>query len=139
FRCENNRIRVLNEGMTTSASELSRFAAYVFGDWRKIDVITFHAVAGCGGRISYPFQRFGCSDDYILALPDNEQQYRASLGKSTRSYINRYLNKLKRNFPSFAFHVYEEEAIPPRYVRAIIELNRTRMAEKGKVSAIDAD
>ncbi|MGV3656237.1 MAG: GNAT family N-acetyltransferase [Noviherbaspirillum sp.] len=138
FRRNKAAIRVLNEGMRTNAVELGRFADYAFGAWRDVDVIAFHAVAGCGGRLDFPTQCFNCSDDYILALPDSEQQYRASLGKSTRSYVNRYLNKLKRDFPSFTFQVYEEKAIPAQLVRDIVELNRTRMAEKGKVSAIDA-
>lgn len=138
FRRERKRIQVLNEGMKTNADALSRFAEYVFDAWRDVDVIAFHAVAGCGGRLAFPSQCFNCSDDYILALPGSAQQYRASLGKSTRNYISRYLNKLKRDFPSFAFQVYEEKAIPAQCVRDIIALNRARMAEKGKASAIDA-
>jgi CelD/BcsL family acetyltransferase involved in cellulose biosynthesis len=138
FRREHERIRVINEGMKVNADELSRFAGYVFKAWRDIDVIAFHAVAGCGNRLAFPSQCFNCSDDFILALPDSVEQYRASLGKSTRSYINRYLNKLKRDFPSFSLQVSENDAISAQQVRDIIELNRVRMAEKGKVSAIDA-
>jgi CelD/BcsL family acetyltransferase involved in cellulose biosynthesis len=59
------------------------------------------------------------------------------LGKSTRTNIRYYLNKLKREHPSFRFTVLRGSEAPEDDIRAIVRLNRIRMQRKNKVSAND--
>lgn len=137
FRCENGVVRVLNEVITLDGEQIDRFAQYVFHRFRNADVVCFKSIRTEPRRFSYPFQRFNFSEDIVLSLPPTADEYHARLGKNTRRNIKRYGDKLQRNFPSYAFHVYEQADVIERHVRDIIALNHARMAEKNKTSMID--
>jgi hypothetical protein len=137
FHFDGKKVRVLNEQITIEAGEIERFARYVFATFASASSILFCAIDTWVQNLPFPFQRFKCSEDFVLKLPDSAQTYLASLGKSTRSYIKRYQNKLQREFPShrFSFHMAQEAS--EQDIRQIIALNRARMAEKNKSSDID--
>lgn len=139
FRREKNHVQVLNEGMPIDGEEVERFARHIFAVYGAVNVISFHAVRVRTGRLRLPHQRFNCLEDMVLSLPPTPADYFASLGKATRSYIHRYLNKLKRDFPDFHYSVVETQNIEDGQIRRIIELNRSRMAGKGKVAINDDD
>jgi CelD/BcsL family acetyltransferase involved in cellulose biosynthesis len=71
-----------------------------------------------------------------VTLPHTVEEYMASLGKSTRSYVYRYLNRLRRHFPSCCHQVYTKHEIGEQHIHDIIRLNKIRMAHKGKASVI---
>ncbi len=131
------QVHVLNEVIPIGAREISRFAEYIFAAFRKVTVITFHAIQTDIRRLRFPYQRFNCSEDIVLALPQNEQEYLAQLGKHSRKNIKYYMNKLKREHPTFEFKVFSKGEITHQQIRDIVILNRQRMAGKNKVSAFD--
>jgi len=137
FRICRDRVQVLNEGLKLSSAEIARFCAYIFAEYRAVNVIVFHAIETDAQRLGYPFQRFNCLEDIAMALPPTVTDYLASLGKNTRRNIKRYMDRLKKTFPSFHFEAFERDAVDERHVRAVIECNRSRMAAKQKVSDID--
>ncbi|WP_460839355.1 GNAT family N-acetyltransferase [Noviherbaspirillum agri] len=137
FRHEGNVVRVINEGMRPDRDEVMRFASTVFASYPSAHMIAFHAIQAQRWQLPYPSQQYHCLEDMVLQMPRTAADYLASLGKSTRSYVNRYLNKLKRDFPGFRFQAFEAVQIQPQQVHEIIELNRSRMQGKGKVSIND--
>ncbi|HZW13981.1 MAG TPA: GNAT family N-acetyltransferase [Noviherbaspirillum sp.] len=137
FRHEGNLVRVINEGIRPERDEVMRFANTIFANYPSAHMIAFHAIQAQRWQLPYPYQRYNCLEDMVLQMPRTAADYLASLGKSTRSYVNRYLNKLKRDFPSFRFQAFDAAQIQPQQVQEIIELNRSRMHGKGKVSIND--
>ena len=139
FQKHRNTVRVINEGIHVDQGDLLRFAGYIFGRYPRVDVISFHAVRPNMVDLPMPCQRFNCLEDMVLALPSSAENYMASLGRSTRSYIHRYMNKLKRDFPAYEYRVLGPGEIEEWQIRHIIDLNRLRMASKGKESINDED
>jgi len=139
FRRSGNTVRVINEGIRIHQDDVMRFAGYIFGAYPEVNVISFHAVRPQIADLPLPHQRFNCLEDMVLSLPSTTDAYLGSLGRSTRSYIHRYLNKLKRDFPSFSFQVLMAKELSDAQIRHIIKLNRMRMAIKGKESINDDD
>jgi hypothetical protein len=137
FRRQHNRVEVLNEMIRLDTEDVQRFAASVFAAFEQVDVISFRAVQTDVRDLPYPYQRFNATENIVLTLPVSEQAYFASLGHATRKSIKYYTNKLKRHYPSFAFQTYDSKSATEQQIRAIIDLNRARMAGKNKVSAID--
>lgn len=137
FRCERNAVRVINEGMAIEDGEIDRFAAYIFASFPSVQVITFHAVQTAIQRLAFPSQHYVCTASIVLPLPASAEEYVAGLGKNMRRNLRRYMDKLKRDFPSFRFDVFEKEQVRAEHVRQIMNLNRARIAGKNKTYAID--
>jgi Acetyltransferase (GNAT) domain len=138
FRCDGCEARVLNEGMRMNDAHLDRFAKDVFTQYPQIDVISLHAIHGAGSGLSLPHWRFNCLEDIVLTLPRTAEDYLAHMGGATRSYIKRYLNKLRRDFPGHVHEILVGNDIDEQLVHDIIALNRARMDAKGKAFGIDA-
>lgn len=137
LRLEKNTVRVLNEQIYLAPEELNRFAHHAFQIFPDATAILFHAIDTDAQAIRFPCQHFHCTEDIVLTLPASIDGYRARLGKATRSYLNRYLNKLRRDFPAVRHEVYLQEEINPHHLRQIIDMNRARMAGRNKESYID--
>lgn len=137
FQIDGSQVRVINEGMRLDRDEVIRFAQHVFASYPAVHAIAFHAVQAQRWSLPKPCQRYPCLEDMVLPLPRSESDYLAGLGKSTRSYINRYLKKLKRDFPTFRFRALAAHQLDPQLLWRVIELNRSRMQIKGKVSIND--
>jgi len=127
FRQQGSMVRVINEGMVLTEGDIRGFAQHIFTKFPKIKLISFHAIATSMRTLPFRFQHFNCLEDFVLSLPRTQEEYLASLGKSTRSYINRYLNKLKRELPALQFRIYTTGEVQDQQVRDIILLNRHRM------------
>lgn len=138
FRREGSEARVLNEGIALNDEAVRRFARNLFENFPAIDIITFHAVQSTVRQPGYTYQRYHCLEDIVLTMPASSEAYFASLGGATRSYIKRYLNKLKRSFPSFRHEVILGEEIAEQDIYDIVALNKVRMEGKGRVQSIDA-
>ena len=139
FRQEKKKVQVLNEGMIISEEEVTRFVSAIFTALQSANVVSFHAIKPDIRTLPFPYQRFNCTEDIVLALPDTVSTYLNNLGKASRKNIKHHLSRLKRNFPSFRFDIYVKEDVSEQHVRDIIQLNRLRMAGKNKVSAIDGN
>ena len=138
YRIEGRKVVVINQCFTLEDAELARFAAYIFQRFSHVDAISFRVIDCQVRNSAYPVQAHRCSEDFVLALPRTVEEYHSSLGKSTRSYVNRYLNKLRRTHPSFTFEVHSGESICQQDVEAVFLMNRQRMAERGMSYGYDA-
>lgn len=139
FRRASQRVQVINEWIRMGKESVARFADFIFDRYPSVNAISFHAMEFDVDRLPYPCQRFVCTDDSVVALPHSAEAYLASLGKATRKNIRRYLGRLTERHPSFRYRFYEGSEASERDMRAIIGLNRMRMANKNKVSGIDDD
>lgn len=139
FHREGERVEVINQSIKLTSEDLTRFAQHIFTAYKTVNLISFHAVQTEDLALPFPYQRFGYTDDIVLTLPGTVNEYLASLGKNTRRNIKRYMDRLKRTFPSFHYDCYVGDAVNEQHVRAIIGFNRARMAGKHKVSTIDRE
>ena len=137
FRIEGGMVRILNEQLKIEPAEIARFCRYMFSMHPFIERIVFPAVENRIGRLPFPYQQARCSQNIVLTLPDTREAYLESLGKSTRSYVKRYLNKLKRSFSEMSCRTYEAHEASESDIRAIIALNRLRMTRRRQSSYID--
>lgn len=137
FRFEGNRVRVLNEQCFFEPEVIDAFSQHVFDNHPKAQLVSFPVIQKTPAMLSRPFQHAKCTQDIVLALPQSTEQYLANLGKSTRTYIKRYFNKLRRCFPSVSWITCDGSEANEDQVRAIIAFNRARMAGKYKSSYID--
>jgi hypothetical protein len=137
FFIEDGRARVLNEQLSLDADEVDRFSEHIFKHHPSVHVVSFPAIENRISHLSFPYRQYPCTQDIVLALPDTADAYLNSLGKSTRNYIKRYMNKLKRNFPSMSCNTFETSDVKEQHVRDIIALNRARMANRCQISSID--
>ncbi|HEY8101330.1 MAG TPA: GNAT family N-acetyltransferase [Burkholderiaceae bacterium] len=136
LRLIGKEIHVLNEQVYIPQAEITRFARYIFGRYKTATVICFKTVDTQLARFPYPYQRTYFTNDVVLALPNTVFEYQASLGKSTRENIKRYLKLLKRDFPSHQFLVNEKNEGGDELFHAIIAFNHARMSGKNKTSGI---
>lgn len=137
FRFDGERVRVINEQCAFPQEAIDAFADHLFTNFPAVSLISFPVVRQIPPVLKHPFLDAKCTQDIVLTLPGSVDQYLASLGKSTRTYIKRYMNKLKRCFPTVAWTTCEGEDVSEAHVRAIIALNHARMAERHKDSYID--
>jgi hypothetical protein len=137
FTRKGSRVRVMNEVIALDEREISDFAHYIFRAYSSVQVIDFHAIQAEIKNLNYPVQFYDCLEDIVLELPPTENEYQSQLGKNTRRNLKRYSDRLYKDHPSFEFQVYEKEQIQDEHIRAIVRLNKARMAEKNKESIID--
>jgi hypothetical protein len=136
FRIENRQVRVINEGMPIDEETVTCFANYIFDRFHFIDLISFNAVESAVKHLRFPYQQYNCTEDSVVTLPVSPDKYLNLLGKSTRKNIKQYMNRLKHDYPSFNFQVYDGREVDEKIIRGVIRFNRLRFANKGKVSSI---
>lgn len=137
YRRDGDVVRVLNEGIPLSEAEARRLAGHLMSGDDAPAAVLFRAVAMEPAEGDALLQRVECEQDSILILPQSRQAYLASLGASTRSMLKNRLNKIKRELPGFEYKVYEQDQVDAHMVRAILDLQRTRIA--GKRGAVIVD
>lgn len=137
FRQEGQHVQVLNEGMPVDETALTFFADYIFDRFKDVDMISFNAVENTAKELRFPYHQFVCTNDSVIDLPETPEAYLNALGKSTRKNIKQNLNRIHRDYPSFNYRIVDGKEIDETYIRGIIEFNRTRFANKNKISAID--
>jgi hypothetical protein len=137
YRSSSRRLIVLNEGISLDAAQAAAFAHHAFRRFPAVSAVSFRFVECGQAKPGLVHQRTAANTDMVLALPGKIDEYRASLGPNTRRNINNQLNKFARAFPGFRVNVYEKAAVPLEHVRGIIELQRGRMTDAGKVSMVD--
>ncbi|HYD78488.1 MAG TPA: GNAT family N-acetyltransferase [Paucimonas sp.] len=142
FRQRGPCVQVLNEVMRVEDDDVACFARYVFATYPTAAVIAFKAVETAersSSRLPFPRQRHRHTEDIVLALPDSADAYFEMLSKGTRRHFKRRMRKLQDELPSWKFRFLLEDDIDESTVRAVVELNRARMAGKHKASAIADD
>ncbi len=137
YRKKKHAVRVLNEQMRLNDEAIARFARTMFEKYPEVDTVSLHAIDATPNTLPYPFQRFLCTNDISMPLPQTVQAYYEKLGKSTRKTLNQNGNRLQRRYDSFQFQVLEAPDISDTQLKEIIALNHARMAGKSRISAID--
>jgi hypothetical protein len=130
FRVEQDRVIVLNEFIKPACEEVFRFAGHVFSTFDSVRIVTFPALTVQIQAPPYPCQYVIRSEDMILELPGSIAEYDQQLGKNMRRNMKRYLQSLKKDFPSFEYTILHQDAIPEAAIRAIIDLSCERMRRK---------
>jgi hypothetical protein len=100
FRLEKNKVKVLNELIQISEEDVCRFENYIFSRFKSVEVILFSTIRTDIQKLPYPYQRFNCSEDIVITLPETIKEYFARLGKSTRRSSKPH-HTFAQNFPSF--------------------------------------
>lgn len=139
FQRRGTQVRVLNESIPVSESELRCFADWIFARFPDVQVITLNCVDPGLQRLGRPLQMDDCSDDSVLHLPPTMDDYLARLGKATRKNVQRYAARLRERFPDFRYTVRFRDEIDAAQIAELVRLNRLRMRLKGKQSGITAD
>lgn len=137
FCIEDEKVRVLNQQLRLDTEEIQRFCDHIFKTHQSIRVVTFPVIESKVSGLTFPYQQSLCTQDIVLTMPESPDAYLNSLGKSTRAYIKRYQNKLKRDFPSLTCKTYSSNDASEQDIRAIIALNIARMANRYTSSYLD--
>ena len=84
-------------------------------------------------RLEGPQREVCFSDDNVVELPGNLDEYEASLGSSTRRNLRRARNRLLRAHPDFTVHTVEGSDITYDLVRQAFAWSEERIRAKGQV------
>jgi hypothetical protein len=136
FKIEHGRVTVLNEVIHLSEEQIEQFASTIFARLPHAKTIVFTSIITAKLHTNFIVQRINWLEDIVVLLPDSEEKYLTGLGKNTRRNIKRYSNKLHADFPTIEYELREREMVKEDDIRAIIQLNEARMADKKKVPSI---
>jgi hypothetical protein len=139
FENKGKRIDVLNEMIRIDEKEIRCFVDYVFAHFPQVAVISFKAIQTDIRRLPFPYQRHNSKEDFVIVLPDTQDEYSSRIGSSTRHNVKRYMKKLIKDFPTFSYRFYVNEEIDEQNVREIIRLSEIRISAKKKRFGIDED
>jgi CelD/BcsL family acetyltransferase involved in cellulose biosynthesis len=92
------------------------------------------AVQTTAGLHGVVHQRHVDRANIVVDLPSSPQEYTASIHASTRSTIRNYLNKIRRDHPSFQVRTVEGNSIEESAVAQLVQFNQARMQAVGKRS-----
>jgi hypothetical protein len=134
FQILDDEIRILNEQIAVSNFEVVEFVNAVFCRYSKVKRIRFYAVECSPQSLPLYVHATNCLDDIRVFLPSYVQEFRDRLGRSTIEYLRKAPAKIARDHPSFHFEIYHGLVVDDHLVEKIIQLNRLRMASKGKES-----
>ncbi len=78
---------------------------------------------------------FDTTNDFIIRLPHTMDEYFKKLGTKTRQHLKNYKSRLLREIPSVKFVTKYKDEIEEGMIHKIIEMNISRMIQKGIVPA----
>jgi CelD/BcsL family acetyltransferase involved in cellulose biosynthesis len=141
FTRENSIVKVINEVITLSSDDLSKFSQALFKHDETISAIIFHAVK-CDPQVnkSIPYLSIckNYSEDFVLSLPEEEKKWLEQLSKQTREKIRYHTRRSQRKQADLIFKHAIGSQICEADVSAIIEMNRARMKIKGRKFGLDS-
>lgn len=124
--------RVLNEVFVAEPQELADFADAVFGHYPALDAIVVRSAAVTGRVPGYTCLAVPFSEDFVLQLPTDVDQWMSSLSAQTREKLRYHMRRTRRKQPSFRFRTLNGAEISDAQLRSIIDFNRARMEKKGR-------
>jgi hypothetical protein len=124
-RREGDTVTVLNQSIAIDARDLAQFARFMFAHFAGVTRISFSMIGKEIGKLPFPSQQHGCSEDIVAALPPCADAYFISLSKKTRRHIGQRQQVLARDHPGLEFRHLHDDAIEPRHVQALADLKRT--------------
>jgi hypothetical protein len=140
FRLRVDQVFLLTEMFCLGQAVADAFSRAVFARFREIKTIHFNAISLSGPLTGWPLQHYAFSENYVIRLPQTVDQYRASIGKSTRKTLRGYGNRLHRDFPDFSWDVRAVGEMRAHELRSVIRqlhrFKRDSLAARGKLTEI---
>lgn len=140
FRLRVDQVFLLTEMFCLEQAVADAFSRAVFARFREIKTIHFNAISLSGPLTGWPLQHYAFSENYVIRLPQTVDQYRASIGKSTRKTLRGYGNRLHRDFPDFSWDVRAVGEMRAHELRSVIRqlhrFKRDSLAARGKLAEI---
>jgi hypothetical protein len=132
YQLRGRTLTVRNEVFTIGAHDIALFADHMLARYPQIGVIRMHSIDTDLALLRMPMLKVQTKEDIVVDLPDDQQSYWSSLGKTTRQNIKYYRNKLTREQGEFTLLIEQGENITREAFDAVAQLNRCRMQSKGK-------
>ena len=140
FRLRVDQVFLLTEMFCLEQAVADAFSRAVFARFREVKTIHFNAISLSGTLTGWPLQHYAFSENYVIRLPQTVDQYRASIGKSTRKTLRGYGNRLHRDFPDFSWDVRAVGEMRAHELRSVIRqlhrFKRDSLAARGKLAEI---
>ena len=133
FQRKGPEIWVLNEVIALSPQTVMRFAKAVFDSDSHAHLVRLHAIALTGPSTDPALWQSIFSEDYVLELPSDYDQWMAGLSRQTREKLRYHLRRSFRRQPDLEFTVQCVDDISDADVRKVLRLNQERMNLKGRV------
>lgn len=128
-----NEVTLISEYVALSSEEIRRFADFMFGSFRSVNRICFRKIKAEPHALGRPWHAVACTEDMVIDLPPDVQDYEAAVGKNMRRNIKRYGTAVAKDYPSFEYRVLLQGDIAEQHIRDIIALSCTRMKSKSIV------
>lgn len=133
FRHEGDTVDVLNKVFLCPPPESERICRSIFRALPKarrirMDVMFEPERLRLPKRVLYRMSRM------VIELPDSVEEYRRSLGKSTRRNVRRYQSLLRRSFPDIRTRVMEPGPHSRAVVDRLVRWKIQRFRAKGQVT-----
>ena len=123
---------VLNEVIELSPQTVAHFSKAVFSNDPQAHLVRLHAIVLKRTPDIPAIWQSAFSEDYLLNLPGDYDQWLASLSRQTREKLRYHLRRSFRRQPGMAFSVTLAAGISDAEVRSVLRLNRERMNRKGR-------
>lgn len=128
---------VLNKVFYIEPASADRLCATLLGAFPRINRVRLEVMFE-PSLLRYSSRVVHVGEDNIVWLPATVEEYRASLGASTRKKLGQHWRRLVQAHPDAHVSVLDRTAISPDLVRRAVELNRKRMRSLGVASGYDA-
>ena len=132
FQRKGPEVWVLNEVIALSPQTVIRFANAVFVNDSHAHLVRLHAIALKWPSTNTALWQSIFSEDYVLDLPADYDQWMAGLSRQTREKLRYHLRRSFRRQPGLEFTVQRVGDISDTDVRKVLRLNRERMNRKGR-------
>jgi len=121
----------LNALVGINENIIKEFSRNIFEKYPAIQEIKIEA-----SYTEYTFRRVVLSirsHDFIINLPSTIDDYYQELGRTTRSHMRNYKNKLQRDYPGVNYITKVGDEINEETIDKIMRLNFERIKQKGEI------
>lgn len=136
FTCGGRDVVILNQLFAIDGTAARRVCESIFRALPNVRRVRINGFEVDPFDIGLPYRTLWTATDLVVPLPPSVEDYEQGLGRSTRKNLRRYMNRLSKNVPEFAFEVREKRAIGRGLVAQIVAFNRVRMEVSGRISGI---
>jgi len=132
FQVTGRVVRVINEMHVLDAGQLNKFAQALFMAYAEVDAICLHAIHIQGNGMLLPLLQAEYSEDYLLALPDSADAWKASLSSQTREKLRYHYRRSCRKQPDLRFRQINGYAMSEAQFDRVLQLSQAGMSRKGR-------
>ena len=136
FRVRFDQAWVSTEMFHLEQAIADAFCRALFDRYRQVHQIHFNAVSCPRPLTGWSLQSYPFSENYVISLPKEIDEYLHALGKSTRKTLRGYGNRLQRDLPDLIWEVRTTDELRSDQLRVLIrqlqQFKRDSMAARGK-------